>query len=137
MSRRDIYNITREEVLLLIEANGCRFRVLLDKKKRILEQDYIEVPSWLRFQVEMKARGKAEMLAQIEDIDGMFLLDEMQNQVMEALQSNDTERLRALQTAMATLVNREKLATGGEEGETAPIAMTVNVSGLGGKKENK
>ena len=105
--------------------------------KECLEDEYKVVPSWLRFQIEMKKLGRTDTLEEIEDIDNTFLLDQMQNEVLEALQSDDTERLKALQLATGILVNREKLGGSGNETEEGgtPMAMTINVSGVAGKSE--
>ena len=82
--------------------------------------------------------GRGDVLEEIEEIDNTFLLDQMQNEVLEALQGDDTERLKALQLATGILVNREKLGgsgnSDGDEGGT-PMAMTINVSGVAGKSE--
>lgn len=111
---------------------------MLDKHKQLLDE-YKDVPSWLRFQIGMKKLGKGALLEEIEEIDNTFLLDEMQNEVLEALQRDDAERLKALQLATGILVNREKLGGNGNDGDSAgqPMAMTINVSGIKGKKEEK
>ena len=136
---KDIYKITADDVIGLIERHHMRFRVMLDKNKSCLEGEYRTVPSWLRFQIEMKKAGRGDILEEIEEIDNTFLLDQMQNEVLEALQSDDTERLKALQLATGILVNREKLGGNGSDSEdgSSPIAMTINVSGVAGKKEKK
>lgn len=135
---KDIYKITADDVISIIEKNHVRFRVLLDKNKDCLRDDYKVVPSWLRFQIEMRKLGRGDVLEEIEEIDNTFLLDQMQNEVLEALQGDDTERLKALQLATGILVNREKLGGSGgsdsEEGGT-PMAMTINVSGVKGYNE--
>lgn len=107
--------------------------------KECLDGEYKVVPSWLRFQIEMKKLGRLDTLEEIEDIDNTFLLDQMQNEVLEALQSDDTERLKALQLATGILVNREKLGGSGSDSEEggSPMAMTINVSGIAGQKEKK
>lgn len=136
---KDIYKITADDVISVIEKNQVRFRVILDKNKNCLDGEYKVVPSWLRFQIEMRKAGRGDVLEEIEEIDNTFLLDQMQNEVLEALQSDDTERLKALQLATGILVNREKLGGSGsdsEEGGT-PMAMTINVSGVAGQKEKK
>ena len=135
---KDIYKISSDEVIGLIEKNRVRFRVMLDKHKQLLE-GYKDVPSWLRFQIGMRKAGKGELLEEIEEIDNTFLLDEMQNEVLEALQRDDAERLKALQLATGILVNREKLNGDGKDGENGgqPMAMTINISGVKGVKEKK
>lgn len=135
---KDIYKINADEVIGLIEKNRVRFRVMLDKHKGLLE-GYKDVPSWLRFQIGMRKAGKGELLEEIEEIDNTFLLDEMQNEVLEALQRDDAERLKALQLATGILVNREKLNGDGKDGENGgqPMAMTINISGVKGVKEKK
>lgn len=136
---KDIYKITSDEVIGIIEKYGVRFRVILDKSKDCLDGEYKVVPSWLRFQIEMRKAGRGDVLEEIEEIDNTFLLDQMQNEVLEALQSDDTERLKALQLATGILVNREKLGGSGNETEEggSPMAMTINVSGVAGQKEKK
>lgn len=135
---KDIYKITADDVISIIEKNNVRFRVILDKNKDCLGGEYKVVPSWLRFQIEMRKLGRSDVLEEIEEIDNTFLLDQMQNEVLEALQGDDTERLKALQLATGILVNREKLG-GGSSGDSedggAPMAMTINVSGVAGKSE--
>ena len=88
----------------------------------------------------MRKAGRGDVLEEIEEIDNTFLLDQMQNEVLEALQGDDTERLKALQLATGILVNREKLGGSGnsdnDEGGV-PMAMTINVSGVTGQKEKK
>ena len=135
---KDIYKINADEVIGLIEKNRVRFRVMLDKHKQLLE-GYKDVPSWLRFQIGMRKAGKGELLEEIEEIDNTFLLDEMQNEVLEALQRDDAERLKALQLATGILVNRETLNGDGKDGEGSgqPMAMTINISGVKGVKEKK
>ena len=134
--KKVIYDIDKNGVLDIIEKYDMRFRVVLDKRKDLLEETYGAVPSWLRFQVEMKSRGKGVLLAEIEDIDNTYLLDRMQNEVIDALADNDSERLKAIQLATQTLVNKEKLGGSVDNDEvSSPIAMTVNVSGVSGKKE--
>lgn len=134
---KSIYDIDKDTVLDIIEQNHMRFRVILDKKKSLLSGTFKNVPSWLRFQVEMKSRGHSDLLAEIEDIDNTFLLDEMQNEVMEALADDNVERLKAIQLATSTLVNREKLGTGSDDEGSAPTAVTINVAGVAGRKEKK
>ena len=137
---KDIYKITSDEVIGIIEKHKVRFRVILDKMKECLDGEYKVVPSWLRFQIEMKKLGRLDTLEEIEDIDNTFLLDQMQNEVLEALQGDDTERLKALQLATGILVNREKLGgSGGSDSDDGgtPMAMTINVSGVAGQKEKK
>lgn len=134
---KNIYDITRDEVLDIIERHQMRFRVVLDKSKSLISSDYKTVPSWLRFQVEMKSRGRGDLLAEIEDIDNTFLLDQMQNEVVEALSKDDVERLKAIQLATSTLVNREKLGTGMDDEGSVPTAVTINVAGVSGRKEKK
>lgn len=136
MKLKDIYSIDKSTVLDIIEKHHMRFRVILDRNKSLLSNEYKTVPSWLRFQVEMRAKGKGDLVDEIADIDNTFLLDQMQNEIMEALQEDSTERLKALQIAMATLVNKEKLGSGGAEGEegSAPTAMTINITGAKGLK---
>ena len=135
---KDIYKINADEVIGLIEKNRVRFRVMLDKHKELLNE-YKDVPSWLRFQIGMKRLGKGELLDEIEEIDNTYLLDEMQNEVLEALQVDDVERLKALQLATGILVNREKLGGNGSDsdGSGQPMAMTINISGVKGTKEKK
>ena len=135
---KDIYKINADEVIGLIEKNRVRFRVMLDKHKQLLE-GYKDVPSWLRFQIGMRKAGKGALLEEIEEIDNTFLLDEMQNEVLEALQRDDSERLKALQLATGILVNREKLNGEGKDGENGgqPMAMTINISGVKGVKEKR
>ena len=136
---KDIYKVSVDDVIGLIERYKVRFRVILDKHKDLIIGEYKEVPSWLRFQIGMKRAGKGALLEEIEDVDNTFLLDEMQNEVLEALQADDSERLKALQLATGILVNREKLggAGSGEDGAGQPMAMTINISGIKGKKEEK
>lgn len=136
---KDIYKITSDEVIGIIEKNRVRFRVVLDRHKDLLRDTYKEVPSWLRFQIGMRKAGRGSVLDEIEEIDNTFLLDQMQDEVLEALQGDDTERLKALQLATGILVNREKLGGDGKDGDEggAPMAMTINVSGAKGKKEEK
>lgn len=137
---KDIYKITSDEVIGIIEKHQVRFRVILDKMKECLDGEYKVVPSWLRFQIEMKKAGRSDTLEEIEEIDNTFLLDQMQNEVLEALQGDDTERLKALQLATGILVNREKLGgSGGSDGDDGgtPMSMTINVSGVAGQKEKK
>lgn len=134
---KDIYKVSVDDVIGLIERYKVRFRVILDKHKDLIIGEYKEVPSWLRFQIGMKRAGRGADLEEIEDIDNTFLLDQMQNEVMEALQGDDTERLKALQIAMGVLVNREKLGGDGNEEGVGPMAMTINVSGAKGKGEEK
>ena len=133
---KDIYKINADEVIGLIEKNRVRFRVMLDKHKQLLNE-YKDVPSWLRFQIGMKKLGKGALLEEIEEIDNTFLLDEMQNEVLEALQRDDSERLKALQLATGILVNREKLGGSGGDGDASgqPMAMTINISGVKGVSE--
>lgn len=136
---KDIYKISSDEVIGIIEKNRVRFRVVLDRHKDLLRDTYKEVPSWLRFQIGMRKAGRGSVLDEIEEIDNTFLLDQMQDEVLEALQGDDTERLKALQLATGILVNREKLGGDGKDGDEggAPMAMTINVSGAKGKKEDK
>jgi hypothetical protein len=136
---KDIYKISSDEVIGIIEKNRVRFRVVLDRHKDLLRDTYKEVPSWLRFQIGMRKAGRGSVLDEIEEIDNTFLLDQMQDEVLEALQGDDTERLKALQLATGILVNREKLGGDGKDGDEggAPMAMTINVSGAKGKKEEK
>lgn len=136
---KDIYKITSDEVIGIIEKNRVRFRVVLDRHKDLLRDTYKEVPSWLRFQIGMRKAGRGSVLDEIEEIDNTFLLDQMQDEVLEALQGDDTERLKALQLATGILVNREKLGGDGKDGDEggAPMAMTINVNGAKGKKEEK
>lgn len=136
---KDIYKISSDEVIGIIEKNRVRFRVVLDRHKDLLRDTYKEVPSWLRFQIGMRKAGRGSVLDEIEEIDNTFLLDQMQDEVLEALQRDDSERLKALQLATGILVNREKLGGAGSDGENGsqPIAMTINVSGVKGKKEEK
>lgn len=134
---KDIYKISSDEVIGIIEKNRVRFRVVLDRHKDLLRDTYKEVPSWLRFQIGMRKAGRGSVLDEIEEIDNTFLLDQMQDEVLEALQGDDTERLKALQLATGILVNREKLGGDGKDGDegTGPMAMTINVSGAKGKTE--
>lgn len=134
---KDIYKITSDEVIGIIEKNRVRFRVVLDRHKDLLRDTYKEVPSWLRFQIGMRKAGRGSVLDEIEEIDNTFLLDQMQDEVLEALQGDDTERLKALQLATGILVNREKLGGDGKDGDEggAPMAMTINVSGVKGRTE--
>ena len=136
---KDLYKISSDEVIGIIEKHRVRFRVVLDRYKNYLEGEYKEVPSWLRFQIGMRKAGRGSVLDEIEEIDNTFLLDQMQDEVLEALQGDDTERLKALQLATGILVNREKLGGDGKDGDEggAPMAMTINVSGAKGKKEEK
>lgn len=136
---KDIYKISSDEVIGIIEKNRVRFRVVLDRHKDLLRDTYKEVPSWLRFQIGMRKAGRGSVLDEIEEIDNTFLLDQMQDEVLEALQGDDTERLKALQLATGILVNREKLGGDGKDGDdgAGPMAMTINVSGAKGKKEEK
>lgn len=136
---KDIYKISSDEVIGIIEKNRVRFRVVLDRHKDLLRDTYKEVPSWLRFQIGMRKAGRGSVLDEIEEIDNTFLLDQMQDEVLEALQGDDTERLKALQLATGILVNREKLNGDGKDGDEggAPMAMTINVSGAKGKGEGK
>lgn len=136
---KDIYKISSDDVIGLIEEHKIRFRVLLDRNGHLLKGVYKEVPSWLRFQIGMRKAGRGDVLEEIEEIDNTFLLDQMQDEVMEALQGDDTERLKALQLATGILVNREKLGGNGSDGEEggSPMAMTINVSGAKGKGEGK
>ncbi len=136
---KDIYKISSDEVIGIIEKNRVRFRVVLDRHKDLLRDTYKEVPSWLRFQIGMRKAGRGSVLDEIEEIDNTFLLDQMQDEVLEALQGDDTERLKALQLATGILVNREKLGGDGKDGDEGggPMAMTINVSGAKGKKEEK
>jgi hypothetical protein len=134
---KDIYKISSDEVIGIIEKNRVRFRVVLDRHKDLLRDTYKEVPSWLRFQIGMRKAGRGNVLDEIEEIDNTFLLDQMQDEVLEALQGDDTERLKALQLATGILVNREKLGGDGKDGDEggAPMAMTINVSGVKGRTE--
>lgn len=134
---KDIYKISSDEVIGIIEKNRVRFRVVLDRHKDLLRDTYKEVPSWLRFQIGMRKAGRGSVLDEIEEIDNTFLLDQMQDEVLEALQGDDTERLKALQLATGILVNREKLGGDGKDGDEggAPMAMTINVSGVKGRTE--
>lgn len=136
---KDIYKISSDEVIGIIENNRVRFRVVLDRHKDLLKDMYKEVPSWLRFQIGMRKAGRGDVLDEIEEIDNTFLLDQMQDEVLEALQGDDTERLKALQLATGILVNREKLGGDGKDGDegVGPMAMTINVSGAKGKGEGK
>lgn len=135
---KDIYEIDFDEVLDLVEHHHSRFSVLLTKNKSVLEPIYKTVPSWVRFQAEMVRRGKKELIAEIEDLDRRFWADKTQDEINTALMSNDIERLKALQLATQIMLGQDKLDNGdSSQGESQPIAMTINVSGVAGQKEKK
>ena len=135
---REIYDIKLDEVIEFVEKYSCRFSVLLSKRKEVFAGQYKEIPSWLKFQVEMVRRGKKDVLEAIEDIDHRFWANKTEDEISIALAENDIERLKALQLAMQVMIGQDKLDNGGSgDTESQPTAVTINISGLKGKKVEK
>lgn len=135
MKKRDIYDITLDEVLGYVEQYNARFSVLLSKRPEVFADVFGAVPSWLRFQTEMVRRKKSDLLGEIEDLDHRFWANKTEDNINMALASNDIERLKALQLAMQIMVGQGKLDNGNETTtESQPTAMTINISGLKGKE---
>jgi hypothetical protein len=126
----DIYGLTIDGVVDLIDKHGQRFCRLLDNG--VLGQGI----SWLKWKTEMRRRGKSSLVDEVCRIDNEYLNERLRNDVVEAYSRNDAETLKMAKEAIMALTGREKLVGEGSTGEDATMAMTINISGAKGKNED-
>jgi hypothetical protein len=132
MKKKDIYDITIDEVCEIIDAYNCRFCSAMKERKERLRDKYEIVPSWIQFKAGMRVRGKLSLLNEIEELDNEYLLEEIKESVVDSYLNEDSERLKIAQMALSALNNREKLASGESGDGSQPINMTINVKGVKG-----
>lgn len=125
----DIYGLTLDEIVGLIEKYEQRFSRILDKNLLRLGI------SWLRYKAEMRKRGQGALVDEIMRLDNEYLNERLRNDVIESYSKGDAEGLKLAKEAIAALTGREKLVGGESTGDDGSMAMTINISGAGGGKE--
>lgn len=126
----DIYKLTLDEIVGLIEKHEQRFSRILDKNLLRLGV------SWLRYKAEMRKRGQGALVEEIVRLDNEYLNERLRNDVIESYSKGDSEGLKLAKEAIAALTGREKLVGEGATGDDGSMAMTINISGAKGSNEN-
>lgn len=126
----DIYKLTLDEIVGLIEEHEQRFSRILDKNLLRLGV------SWLRYKAEMRKRGQGALVEEIIRLDNEYLNERLRNDVIESYSKGDSEGLKLAKEAIVALTGREKLVGEGTTGDDGSMAMTINISGAKGGNEN-
>lgn len=126
----DIYGLTLDEIVGLIEEHEQRFSRILDKNLLRLGV------SWLRYKAEMRKRGQGALVDEIMRLDNEYLNERLRNDVIESYSKGDAEGLKLAKEAIAALTGREKLVGGESTGDDGSMAMTINITGEKGGQEN-